>query len=250
MAGEAARDLERGRAELIYTVTTQVTVAAKQATAQTPIVFYVGVDPVAEGLVESLAKPGGRLTGFHGLSRDLTVKRLEVLKEIVPKLGRVVTFYDTADAVAKENARATREAARALGIQLVERPVDSIEALRSGLQRLTSRDAQAYFHTQGAIVTSQALLIVEAARVKRLPSMFHETNLATSGGLAAYGQNYREIGRMSARYVQRILTGTAPKNLPVENYDKIELAINLRTAREIGLTIPASVRLRADTVIQ
>jgi len=247
---EAARDLERGKVELIYTVTTQVTIAAKRATAQTPIVFFAGTDPVMVGLVESLAKPGGRLTGVCSLSRDLTAKRLEVLKEMIPRLGRVVTFYNPGDAAAPENARRGREAARQLGVQFVERHVGSIEELRLSLQGLKPREVDAYFHTQSAMVTSQALLIIDAARVKRLPTMFHEESLVVKGALASYGSSFHEIGRISAKHVQRILAGTHPKDLPVENYDKIELAINLRTARELGLTIPASIRIRADKVIE
>jgi len=249
--GEAARDLERRKVDLIYTVTSTVTTAAKRATVQTPIVFYAGTDPVAAELVASFAKPGGRLTGVHGFSRDLTAKRLEILKEMIPRLGRVVTFYNPGDAGSRENARLGREAARQLGVQFVERHVGSIEELRLGLQGLKSREVDAYFHTPGgAMVTSQALLIIDAARVKRLPTMFHETSLVVHGALAGYGQNYYEIGRMSAKYVQRILAGTHPKDLPVENYDRIELALNLRTARELGLTIPPSVRIRTDKVIE
>jgi len=107
----------------------------------------------------------------------------------------------------------------------------------------------AYFQISDAMVTSQALLIINAARVKRLPTMFHTDSLAVKGGLASYGQSFHEVGRMWAKYVQRILAGTPPKDLPVENYDKIELVLNLRTAREIGLTIPPAVRLRADRLI-
>jgi putative tryptophan/tyrosine transport system substrate-binding protein len=247
---EAARDLERGKVDLIYTVTTPVTIAARRATARTPIVFYVGADPVALGLVESAAKPGGRLTGVQGRSGDLAAKRLEILKEIVPRLGRVVTFYNPGETVSTENARLGREAARQLGVQLVERQVHSIEELHLGLRGLTPREAQAYFHTPGLLVTSQALLIIDAARGKRLPTMFHETSLVDNGALVSYGQNYHEIGRQSAKHVQRVLAGTHPKDLPVENYDKVELALNLRTAREIGLTIPPSIRIRADKVIE
>ncbi len=247
---EAARDLERKKVDLIYTVTTSVTMAAKRATAQTPIVFFAGTDPVRAGLVEGFAKPGGRLTGVHGLSRDLTAKRLEVLKEMIPKLGRVVTFYNPGDAAAPENARLGREAARLLGVQFVERHVGSVEEFRLGLQGLRPREVDAYFHTPDAMVTSQALLIIDAARIKRLPTMFHEVSLVANGALASYGHNYLEIGRMSAKHVQRILAGTPPKDLPVENYDKIELAVNLRTARELGLTIPVSIRIRADKVIE
>jgi putative ABC transport system substrate-binding protein len=247
---EAARDLERGHVDLIYTVTTSVTIAAKRATAQTPIVFYAGTNPIAAGLVESFAKPGGRLTGVHGLATDLTAKRLEVLKEMIPRLGRVVTFYNPGNTVAREAARLGREAARQLGVQFVERHVGSVEELREGLRTLKPREVDAYFHISDAMVTSQALLIIDAARVKSLPTMFTEEGLVVKGALASYGHRYHEIGRMSAKYVQRILAGTHPKDLPVENYDRIELALNLRTAREIGLAIPPSVRTRADKVIE
>ncbi|HEV8676931.1 MAG TPA: ABC transporter substrate-binding protein [Methylomirabilota bacterium] len=249
-AEKAARDLERRKVDLIYAVTAGVAIEVKRGAAQTPIVFYAGADPVASGLVESLAKPGGRLTGVHGLSRDLTAKRLEILKEMIPRLRQVVTFYNPGEAVTTENARLGREAARQLGVQLVERRVGSVEELRLGLQGLRSGEVQAYFHTPGAMVTSQALLIIDATRVKRLPTMFHETSLVVDGALASYGHNYREVGRLSAKHVQRILAGAHPKDLPVENYDKVELALNLRTAREIGVMIPPSVRIRADKVIE
>jgi putative ABC transport system substrate-binding protein len=224
--------------------------AAKRATAQTPIVFLTGADPVAAGLVESLAKPGGRLTGVHSLSGDLTAKRLEILKEMLPRLRRVVTFYNPGNAISREGARRGREAARQLGVQFVERHVRSVEELRLGFGALKPREMDAYFFTSDSMVTSQADLIIDAARVKKLPTMFSEFSLVAKGALASYGQSFQEIGRMSAKHVQRILAGTHPKDLPVERYDRIELALNLRTAREIGLTIPPSVRTRADTVIE
>jgi putative ABC transport system substrate-binding protein len=168
---------------------------------------------------------------------------------MIPRLGRVVTFYNPDNPVARENARLGREAARKLGVQLVERHVGSVEELRLGLQRLQPREVHAYFHTPDAMVTSQALLIIDIARAKRLPTMFNESSVIAKGGLASYGQDYREVGRMSAKYVQRILAGTPPKDLPVEGYDKVELVLNLRTARELGLTIPPAVRLRAERVI-
>jgi putative ABC transport system substrate-binding protein len=245
-----ARDLERGKVDLIYAVTAPVAIAVKQATAQTPIVFYVGADPVAAGLVESLARPGGRLTGVVGLSSDLTAKRLEILKEIIPRLRRVVTFYNPGNPLAQEAAQLGREAARQLGVQFVERHVRSIEELRRGLEALKPREVDAYVHTPDSLVTSQARLVIDAARGKRLPTMFHHETMVDQGALASYGTSYRELGRLTAKYVQRILAGTPPKDLPVENYDKIEFALNLRTAQEIGLTIPPAVRFRADTVIE
>jgi ABC-type uncharacterized transport system substrate-binding protein len=247
---EEARDLERGHVDLLYTVNTSITMAAKRATTQVPIVFLAGADPVAAGLVESLAKPGGRLTGVHSLAGDLTAKRLEILKEMMPGLGRVVTFYNPGNAISREGARRGREAARRLGVQLVERHVRSVEELRRGFGALKPREMDAYFFTSDSMVTSQADLIIEAARVKKLPTMFSEFSLVARGALASYGQSFHEIGRMSAKHVQRILAGTRPRDLPVERYDRIEFALNLRTAQEIGLAIPAFVRARADKVIE
>ena len=247
---EAARDLERGDVNLLVTVTTSVTVAAKRATRQVPIVFYAGADPVAAGLVESLARPGGRLTGIVGRVSDLIAKRLEILKEILPKARRVVTFYDPDNAVSREGTQLGREAARKMGVELVERHVRSADELRLALEKLKPREVDAIFHINDSLAASQAPMIIEAARLKRLPTMFNEQSLVEQGAVAAYGSNNFEIGRQAAKLVQRVLAGTPPKDLPVENYDRIGLALNLRTAREIGLTIPSSVRQRADKVIE
>jgi putative tryptophan/tyrosine transport system substrate-binding protein len=246
----AASDLERAKMDLLYTVTTSVTAAAKRATVHVPIVFFAGTDPVAAGLVESLARPGGRLTGVHTQTMDLTAKRLEILKEMIPRLRRVVTFYNPDMAISRESARVTRKAAQQLGVQLVERHVRSIEALRRGLQALKPREVDGYFETTDPMVNNQAQLIIDAARANKLPTMFYEHSPVINGGLAGYGENFPEILRLSAKYVQRILAGTLPKDLPVENYDRIEFALNLRTAQEIGLAIPPVVRFRADTVIE
>jgi putative ABC transport system substrate-binding protein len=246
----AARDLEQGKADLIYAITTQVALAAKRATTRVPIVFYAGVDPVSIGLTQSIARPGGRVTGVHGLSRDLTGKRLSILKEILPRLERVVTFYNPDDLVSEGSAGIGRDVARTLGVHVIERHVRSVEELRSRLRELQPRDADAYFHTPGALVTSQALEIIETTRSKKMPAMFHEQSLAAKGALASYGSDYRDIGRVTAKYVQRILTGSDPRNLPVQNYDKVGLALNLRTAREIGVTVPRKLILQADHVIE
>jgi len=247
---DAARALEAAKVALIYTVTVDVSVKTMRATTHTPIVFYAGADPITAGLVQSLAKPGGRATGIHGRSRDLTAKRLELLKELVPGLRRVVTFYNPRDIVAPENARRGRETARQLGLQIIERHAGSVDELRQALQALKPREAQAYFHTPSGMATSQAPTIIAAMRALKLPTMFHEEDLVLQGALASYGHSYREIGRLSAKHVQRVLAGTQPKDLPVENYDKVGLALNLRTAREIGLAIPPAIRIRADRVVE
>jgi putative ABC transport system substrate-binding protein len=249
-AEEAARKFEQEKVNLIYTTSTNSTIAARRATADIPIVFCAGTDPVVVGLVDSFAKPGGRLTGVYSRVTDLTGKRLEILKEIVPKLRRVVTFYDPRRATTIESAKQAREAARQMGIQFVERHITSAEELQAGVRALKAGEFDAYLAMAEPIATNQSQLIIDTARVKRLPTMFDFLSLVTQGGLASYAVSFHEVGRLSAKYVQRILTGVKPQNLPVEGVDKIELVINLKTAKDIGLTIPQTVLYRADRVIK
>jgi len=249
-AEEAARNLERGKVDLIYAVATSITIIAKRATAEVPIVFVLGGDPVVAGLVETLANPGGRITGVHYLSNDLTGKRLEILKEILPKLRKVVTFYDPGNEVAMRAAKSAREAAQQLKVELIERHVASAEELQLALKALQAQEADAYFYIGDAMVVSQAQLIIDAARAKKLPTMFLDPGIVAQGALVSYGVSYYEVGRLSAKYVQRVLAGTSPQNLPVEMFSTFVLAVNLKTARELGLTIPQSVLFRADKVIE
>ena len=249
-AEETGRSLEREKVNLIYVIANSLATAVKRATTEVPIVFAVGNDPVAFGLVESFAKPGGRLTGVQYLGSELAAKRLEILKAIIPGLRRVVTFYDPGSATSVAGAKLVREAARQLGIEIVERHVASVEELRRGVLALKAQEADAYYHRNDAMVTSQAQFIIDTARAKKLPTIFPEQGLVSQGALAGYGVSYYEAGRLSAKYVQRILTGTSPQNLPVESLSRVGLAVNLKTAREIGVTIPQAVLLRADQVIQ
>ena len=249
-AAQAASGLERDKVNLIYSMATSVTLPVKQATTGVPIVFAVGSDPVATGLVESFAKPGGRLTGTHQQGQDLTAKRLEILKEVLPKLRRVITFYDSNNPVSQASAKLPREAARQLRLDLVERKVSSVKELQNGLKAFRAGEADAYFYVADAMIISQAQLILDTARAKRLPTMFNETAIVAKGALVSYGVSYHEAGRLTAKHVQRVLAGTSPRDLPVENVDRLELALNLRTARELGLAIPRQIRLRADKVIE
>ena len=237
-AEEAAENLEKQKVNLIYTTSTSVTIAARRATADIPIVFCAGTDPVVLGLVDSFAKPGGRLTGVHNRTTDLTAKRLEILKEIVPKLRRVVTFYDPRIPVGIESSKLAREAAQQMGIQLVEQHVASVEELQAAVRALRAGEVDAFFAVSDPMVTNQAQLIIDTAGVKRLPTMFENQISVIKGGLASYSVSRHEVGRLSAKYVQRILTGVKPQDLPVEGVDKIDLVINLKTAKQIGLTIP------------
>jgi putative ABC transport system substrate-binding protein len=247
---DAARDLEREKVNLIYVLSTSPATVVKRATVEVPVVFAVGSDPVVSGLVESFAKPGRRVTGVHFLSADLTGKRLEILKEILPDLRKVVTFYNPSNESAVRSMQTARQAARQLKIDIIERHVASVEELRLSVSALKAQDADAYFYTNDAMVASQAQFIIDTARTKRLPTMFQEPSLAAQGALAGYGVSYYEVGRLSAKYVQRVLSGTNPLNLPVESISRVGLAVNLKTAREISVTIPQAVRLRADQVIQ
>ena len=250
MAEEAARKFEQEKVNLIYATSTNSTVAARRATAEIPIVFCAGTDPVVVGLVDSFANPGGRLTGVYNRSTDLTAKRLELLKEIVPKLRSVVTFYDPRRPTTIESSKLAREAAQQMGIQFVERHVASVEELQAGVRALRAGEFDAYLAMAEPIATNQSQLMIDTARVKRLPTMFNFTSEVIKGGLASYGVSFHQVGRVSAKYVQRILAGVKPKDLPVEGVDKIELVINLKTAKDIGLTIPPSALHRADKVIR
>jgi putative tryptophan/tyrosine transport system substrate-binding protein len=250
LAEEAARIFEREKVNSIYAVTTLVTTAVKNVTSQIPIIFSVGSDPVGSGLVQTFGRPGGRLTGVQYSTTDLTGKRLEILKEILPKLSRVVTFYNPGNRMAMDAATLAREAARQFRVQLVERHVTSVEELRQRLEAFKAGEADAYFYTSDSMVTSQAQLVIDMATSKRLPTMFSEQSVVAMGGLASYGQNFHEIGRLSAKYVQKVMTGAQPGDLRVEVVDKFELVINLKTAKQIGLAIPPNVLARADKVIR
>jgi len=246
----AARTLEAEKVDLIYAIATSVTLAAKRATTRVPIVFYAGTDPVTVGLVQSFRKPGGRLTGVHGQLNDLTAKRLEFLKEMIPSLRRVVTFYNPDNPAAQQSVKFARDAARRLRVALVERPVTSAEELRTAVAAFRPMEADAYFHVSDAMVVSQTDLLVEAVKANRLPAMFTTKDAVTKGGLAAYGESYHALGRLSAKQVQRVLLGADPGTLPVEQLDRPQFFINLKTAKALGLTIPQSILVRADQLIE
>jgi putative ABC transport system substrate-binding protein len=246
----AARTLEAQKVDLIYSWSTSVSLAVAQATQKVPIVFYAGTDPVAAGLVGNFRKPGGRVTGVHGWTTDLTAKRLALLKEMVPRLRRVVAFYNPENPAAQQALKLARDAARHLKVSLVEHRVASVEELRAGLHALPAGEVDAYFHVSDAMVTSQTPLVLEATTAKRLPTMFQDRQSVVQGGLASYGVDYYTVGRLSAKQVRRILLGADPGDLPIEQIERIPFVINLKTAKALGLTIPPSVLARADEIIQ
>jgi putative ABC transport system substrate-binding protein len=250
VAEEAAKNFEREKVNLLYLVGSTVIVAAKQSTTSVPMVFCIGLDPVPLGLIKDFVRPAGRLTGVHYLVRDLTAKRLELLKELLPKVGRVVTFYDPGNKIAVEAAEMARGEAKRLGLRFIERQVKSADELRSGLQTLKTGEADAFFYVPDPMVVSQAQSIIDTAKAKKLATMFQDESVVAKGALASYGQNYYEIGRLSAKHVQRVLGGTPPGEVRVETVDRVDLVINLQTARQLGVTIPAQVLARANKVIK
>jgi putative tryptophan/tyrosine transport system substrate-binding protein len=249
-AEQAVKELERDKVDLVYSTSSGGALAAKRATTGVPVVFCAGTDPVVLGLVESFAKPGGRFTGVHYRSTDLTAKRFEILTEIVPGIRNVVTFYNPRVAVAAESSKSAREAAERLGIRFIERHYDSLEDLRAKIRALKGGEAGAFFAVADPAVDNEYQLIIDTSRARKSPTMFAFFEFVEKGGLAGYAVSNREVGRVSAKYVQRILNGVNPSDLPVESVDKIELFVNQKTAKQIGVTIPPNVLARADRVIK
>ncbi len=250
VAEEAAKNLEREKVDLIFAINTSVAVAAKRATMDVPIVFFAGNNPVTFGLVDNVAKPGGRVTGVHFVTEDLTAKRLEIMKEILPKVTRVITFYDPGNRVAIEAAKMGREGARHLNIQFIERQVASVKELQQALPMLKPEEADAFFYISDAMVLTQAQQIIDTAKANKLPTIFPEVSLVEQGGLVSYGLSFNEAGRSAAKYVQKILAGNSPKDLAVEAVGGLHLALNLRTAKDIGVAIPPNVLARADKIVK
>jgi putative tryptophan/tyrosine transport system substrate-binding protein len=227
--------------------------AAKNATKTIPIVMTgSGVDPVEAGLVESLARPGGNVTGITNLTGELGGKRLELLKEAVPKLARVAVLYDPA---ASSSVHEVKEvlpvAARALGLTIQPwevRAADGFEKVFAALNK--QRPDGLYALTAGGVMNANQKRITGLALKSRLPSMYRRREFVDAGGLMSYGADEADSYRRVAYYVDRILKGANPADLPVEQPTKFELVINLKTAKQIGLTIPQSLLYRADKVIK
>jgi putative ABC transport system substrate-binding protein len=197
----AAKDLEEKGYSVIVVFATSAALAARRGTVRTPIVFTGGADPVVFGLVDSFAKPGGRLTGVHSVVSDATAKRFEFLHQLVPALKRAVTFYNPANSVAVASLKSASDMALRLGVEILAREVHSPEGVRERVQQLNARDADAYFFVSDAMVHSQGELIIEKAAALRIPAVAYEPDLVAKGALAAYGADYRELGRVAARYV-------------------------------------------------
>jgi putative tryptophan/tyrosine transport system substrate-binding protein len=224
---------------------------AKQATKTIPIVMVINQDPVATGLVDSLARPGGNITGISRLTRELSGKRLELLKEVVPGTTRVGILWDPSSEGSKISFNEYQAAARVLKIQVQSLEVRGPDPDLDGAFRLAVKGrANALVAVVGALLNRYRKQIANHAIKNRLPSMYESSLWIEPGGLLSYSTNDEESFRRAATYVDKILKGTKPADLPVEQPTKFELVINLKTAKQIGVTIPPNVLVRADKVIK
>ena len=246
----AARELVRRGADIIVTTEGGNTAKAAQlATDRIPIVFIGGGDPVQLGLVKSLARPGGNLTGIASLDIELAPKRLEIFRELVSGLRRVLLVYDATNKSASEQIEPYRAAARSLGLTLVERPVRSQEEAGAIIGGLRKGDVDGICAPRVLSLNIPGFIVATTV-TSTIPTMFQARFFAEQGGLASYGATDAELGRQAARLVDRILKGAKPADLPVEQPTKFELVINLKTAKSLGLTIPRPLLQRADELIQ
>ncbi len=247
---DLAADLVHRQVDVIVTAGTAQGRAIQRVTTKIPIVLAVSGDPVAAGLVASLARPGGNITGLSMISPELSGKRLELLKEAAPKIARVGVLWD---ALVPDNLfdfETTQLAARALGLKLQSLEVRGPEDLEGAFSVAIKQRLDALVVIGGGIINSHQKRILAFEARNRLPAIHEVLWFAGAGGLMAYGVNFPDLFRRSATYVDKILKGRKPADLPVEQPMKFELVINLKTAKQIGLTIPPNVLLRADRVIK
>ena len=225
--------------------------ALKKATTTIPIVFIGAVsDPIAAGLVDSLARPGGNITGFTNVAADLTGKWLELLKQTVPKLSHVAVLWDPQNPGNAQQWKESQLQARELGLQLHSMEVSSADQYEGAFKEAIKVRSAALAVTQHTLATSHQKLITDLATKNRLASMYFRGDFVERGGLMSYAADQEEPYRRAASMVDKILKGAKPADLPVEQPTKFELVINLKAAKQIGLTIPPNVLARADKVIR
>jgi ABC-type uncharacterized transport system substrate-binding protein len=248
---ELAAELVRLKVDLIVTTGRAPALAAKSATTIIPIVMTAFPDPVGEGLVASLARPGGNVTGFSGLSYELTTKRLEILKDAIPKLARVGILQQAGLEPADVSLKEIRAAALALKVKLEEIETEAgAKGLESAFRTAKQKQVGAIMPSGGRVFLAERKRIVELAVKYRLPAIYPQKGYVDEGGLMSYGTDSTDLYRRAATYVDKILKGAKPADLPVEQPIKFELIINLKAAKQIGLTIPPNVLVRADKVIR
>jgi putative ABC transport system substrate-binding protein len=245
-----AAELVRLKVDIIITGGGSATRAAKEATSTIPIVMAFDSDPVGSGFVASLARPGGNITGLSTLYPEISGKRLELLKEIVPRLSRVAVLGTSTQPGNAQSLKETELAAGALGAKLQVLDVRDPREIETAFREASKGRAEAVLVLASSVLTSQRKQIVELAVKSRLPAVYGQAEYVEAGGLMTYGVSLTDLFHRAATYVDKILKGTKPADIPVEQPIKFELIINLKAAKQIGLTIPQSVLYRADKVIK
>ncbi len=247
---DLAADLVGSKVDLILAWATPPVAAAKQATKTIPIVMVGVGDPIGSGFVASLSRPGENITGVTNIARDLSAKLLEILKEVVPGASRVAVLRNVENPVSEVFLRETDTAARLLGVELQVVGVRNPDELESAFAAMTRGGAVAVIVLADPLFMSQRDRVAQLALQHRLPSAFARRESVDAGGLLAYGPSLSDQVRRAAAFVDKIFRGARPADLPVEQPTKLELVINLKTAKDLGLTIPPTVLVLADEVIQ
>ena len=245
-----AAELLRLNVEVIVTGGSTSSVAAKEVTTAVPIVMAYDDDPVGSGFVASLARPGGNITGLSTLAPDISGKQLELLKEIVPKLSRVALFGTSTRSGNAQSLREVDLASAAFGLQIQYIDVLTPKDIGTAFQAARKGRAEAMLVLSSPVIFSERTTIADLAAKSRLPAIYPQSDYMDAGGLMFYGPSITDLFRRAAIYVDKILKGAKPADLPVEQPTKFDLVINLKTAKQIGLTIPQSVLYKADKVIK
>jgi putative ABC transport system substrate-binding protein len=249
LAGLAA-ELVRLNADVIVVGSTEAAHAAKRASSTIPIVLAIVPDPVASGLVNSLARPGGNITGISSMSSELVAKRLELLREAMPRISRVGVIWNPAIPGHTKSIEELKTVALSLSIKLHFVGVRTPEDFGAGFKAIRQADAQALYLIEDALFFAHRTTLGALALSNRLPGIYWTREFADAGGLMSYGMSYEDLARRSARYVDKILKGAKPADLPIEQPTRLELVVNMRTAKALGLSIPESVLVRADEVVR
>ena len=243
-------ELVRRQTDVIVTGGSQATRAAKEGTSTIPIVMAQDNDPLGAGFVASLARPGGNVTGLANLTAELTGKQLELLKEILPKLARLAVFSDKTEPGNPQAVKATEAAAKGFGVQVFYMDVQAEKDIDPAFRAASGKRAEALLVMPTPAMNQRRKQIASLAAKSRLPAIYPRAEYVEDGGLMMYGVNMNDLFRRAAIFVDKILKGAKPADLPVQQPTKFNLALNLKTAKQIGLTIPPNVLARADRVIR
>jgi putative ABC transport system substrate-binding protein len=245
-----AVELVAANVDVIFAPPTPAVLASRKATTVIPIVFSLPPDPVGTGLVKSLSRPGGNVTGVSTFGSGLVPKRIELIRELVPKAQRIGVLYDSREPSARSNRDSALRTARALGLTIIGAEAHSREGIPLAFALLKKERADALLVFEGSLALTNRELVLSLAAANALPALYTYPEIPTEGGLMSYTANTLEQYRRAASYVDKILKGAKPGDLPIEQPTTFELVINLKTAKALGIRIPPSILLRADRVLE